>query len=172
MTISFLALGICILSLGAALALPTTLDGFLQLIWSAGHDGNWPLLAMIGLIGAVYGSRKLLAKKFPWLTSDMGGTVLALLVSFLGGAAAAFAPGAVFNGALVLSALKMGFLAIGGYGVLKKLLHPLFVRLADWLGVDVPVDTLAKAVQAGQAAVKKAPAKGAAGVVGEIKEIK
>jgi hypothetical protein len=120
---------------------PSNLEAFASSVLAAVTSGNWALLAALVLVGVVFLARRFGAKRVPFLATARGGALLALLGGVAGAIATALASGGPVSVALVLSGLQVGFLAAGGWTVLKKLLFG-----------DVAADAIAGAEDVGQAA--------------------
>lgn len=107
---------------------PTDFDP-LQLLGAfvrAIQGGQWPVAAVLVLVGLVWAVRKFGIKWIPWLATSEGGTVLAfltVLASVLG--AAALAPGALITWALVWKACAAAFASIGAWTGARRLLRAL-----------------------------------------------
>lgn len=145
----------------------------------AGQPGLAAALALV-LFAAV--ARRYGTARFTWLASDAGGAAVVLIGAFGGAAAAALSGGASWSLALAWAALKNAFLAAGGYSMVKRLLvtpllKPLRDKLPTWLRpvLDLVLaifePRVAKAAAAGDAAVAAKPSTGAAGVVGEPRDV-
>lgn len=100
-------------------------EAFLKLILDAALAGNWAFVGAALLVAAVFLVRKYVAPKVPFLASDLGGGLLVILGSAAGAVAAALQSGGGFTWALAIAALKVSFMAAGGYSLLKKALVPL-----------------------------------------------
>lgn len=145
--------------------------------------GQWAFAAALALILAVTLTKRYLGDKIPWLHSDAGGAVLALLGAFGGALATSLAAGAAPTWIMAWMAVKVAVGAAGAYSMIRKLLVPWIAKLRDKLpGALRPVldlvlwvfdkqDPIARAERAGDAAVKAKPASGAAGVTGKPDEL-
>lgn len=124
------------------------------------------------------------AKFAAFMHSDRGGTLAALFMAmFMSMGAALAAPGAHLSWGLMWTTFLVGVGAAGGYAVLKNvlvepMLKPLQAKLPAWAqpilslvlwvfehGPGAGAQEIAKAQQAGDAAVAAKPAPGVAGVV-------
>lgn len=105
----------------------TDLGGFLVALVSAAKSGQWAMLGMLVVIGAVAAVRKfvpwapLKGKVGGWALNFVGAAAVALLASVQGGVA--------FKDA-VLPALGLAFAAAGGYEALRDLI-PWLVSLVS-----------------------------------------
>jgi len=143
-------------------------------------------LALVFVAAAVrkYGTRlPYVGKWFTWTTTDEGGTALVFLGSIGGAFATAVTAGSAPSLALLWMAVKVAFAAAGGYTAAKRLAVP----LVEWLAVKSPEwahplfdlvlwvfgrsAAVAKAEKAGADAVASSPATGAAGAVGERRDL-
>jgi hypothetical protein len=120
-----------------------------------------------------------LAKKYmpdSWtagIKGDIIGTAMAFVMAFAGAIATwALAPGAIMTMAVVLTAMKIGFAAVGGYTVIHKVVGWLagWSKLPAWLAPILKLlaglvgsNAVAKAEAAGDAAVAEHPSTGLAG---------
>lgn len=154
-------------------------------VYEAIMSGNYTLAAAMALVLAVAVLRKYGAKRWPFLASDAGGSLLALLGSFGGAVGTALMAGAAISGGLLWSAAGIAFAASGGYTLVKRLLvdpvlKPLFDKAPGWLK---PVLNLAlwvfgrttaveDAKAAGAKAVAAKPAKGIVSIVSKPKNVK
>lgn len=99
--------------------------GFLSAVYDAVRGGKWLGAVALLVVALVWAARRWGGKMVPWLRTDRGGAVLALAVSVLGALANAVLAGEGVPGWGVLwSALQVGFLAAGGFAVVKKILRP------------------------------------------------
>lgn len=147
-------------------------------------SGNPGLAAALALVLAAAVARRYGSKRFPFLATDAGGALLVLVGSFGGAAATALTGGAAVSLGLAWKALLVAFAASGGYATVKRLLvtpllRPLYEKAPAWLKpvlalvlwvFDQP-DPVSKAEAAGNAAVAAKPPTGAAGVVGEPRDV-
>lgn len=151
----------------------------------AGHHPALGLMLLI--VVAVAALKHYLGDQVPFLHSDAGGSLLALVTASASAAAVALAvPGAVVSLDLLESALLVGVSAAGGYAMIKNILiDPLLPKLPLWAQTLLaPVlwiftksaagsaATLANATTAGNTAVESKPAVGATGIVGSATEVK
>lgn len=147
----------------------------------AGQPG---LAALLALVLATAAARRYGAKRWPWLGTDAGGTLLVLLGSFGGAGASLMYGGAAFGLSLMWTALLLAFAAAGGYTAVKRLvivplLRPLRDRAPAWLKPILNLalwvferpDPVAKAEAAGAAAVTDKPSTGVAGIVGAPRDV-
>ena len=133
-------------------------DAFLSMLMAAFQSGQWSLLAVLAIVGAVAGARYVLGKKFPFFKGDLGGTLLAFVGGFCGSVAVAFAGGTALLSTFV-PALSMTFAAMGGWATVKRLIMPLLSFLLSKLGFAS--NPVAAAEKAGKTAVESKPANGA-----------
>lgn len=106
--------------------------GFLSRLYAAVESGEWLPALALAVIGLVFAIRKwkVLRWALPdaaddWLATDRGGAVLALSVALLGAAANAVLAGDGLPSLEALgSALKVAFLAAGGFTIVKKIFKP------------------------------------------------
>lgn len=144
-----------------------------------------------GLMGAllvillVAAAKKYLGDAIPFLHTDAGGSLLVLLGSGATALAAALAtPGAAITLALMYTALKVAFVAAGGYAAVKNLLvdpflKPLAARAPAWMkpifdlilwifshGTETVPAAVVVAEKAGTDAVATTAGTGVGGVVG------
>lgn len=137
-----------------------------------GHD--YDAMGCLALVLLVALARRYGSSRLPFLASEAGAALLLLLGSF-GATAGAMAAGpeVMLSMAMVWVALKIAFLAAGGYAALKALivvplLRPLQARLPTWaqpiLGVILWIferpNPITKAEGAGDAAVAANPPAG------------
>jgi hypothetical protein len=100
---------------------PDNLDAFVKAALDAVNSKNYPLLAALGVVLAVWILRKYGGEKFPVLRTDRGGASLALLTSAAGAVVTALLSGTPFTWPLAGKALVTAFLAVGGFSLVKKL---------------------------------------------------
>lgn len=154
-------------------------------VWDAVVHGQWWLAAAGGVVMLCALARKYMPASWKEGTKgDIIGTVMAFVMAAAAMIATwAATPGAVMTTGVMITALKVGMLAVGGYNIIHK--------LAGWIGESVwfqqhaPAwlqgvlkmaaamfgsDALAKATAAGDAAVAAQPPTGMAGDAG-VKEI-
>lgn len=173
-----------------AAAPATTPDpGLLDLarpVYEAVMSGQWYLAAALALVLAVALVRRYAGPKVPFLHSDAGGALLALVGSYGGAVATALAAGgAVMSPHLAWVALTVAIAAAGGYSLIKKLLVAPFLvpwaaKAPAWLKPLLAVvlwifdrpDPAAQATAAGNAAVAAHPSAGVGGIVGKATEVK
>lgn len=139
------------------------LAGFARLLMQAAQDRNWALLISLALIGAVAAVRHLLGQKVPFLKTDLGGTLLVLVMGTAGGVATALLAGTAFSWALIPAAAGVAFTAAGGYTMLRRLVLPLLTKALQKAGLKA--DPVAEAEKAGESAVAEKPAGGIAGIL-------
>lgn len=147
-------------------------------ILEAVRSGQGFAAAALALVFAVAAVRRYASPRFPWLASDVGGTLLNLLASLGGALATALAAGTAPSLGLLASALGVAFAAAGGYSAAKRLLAPLLEKLKSkapaWaapifdlaLWVFAKPSAVAKAEAAGAAAVEAHPPGGLEGIAG------
>lgn len=143
------------------------LSQMFEVLVRAAQSGNWWFLLAAALMAITWGARRYLAPKVPWLKSDAGGVVLAFALAFFGALTAALGSGSALSVTLFVAAAKIAFTAMGGYAALRKLLLPLMGKLPFMPAAKAQ----ALATQAGIEAVQAKPGPGAAGKVGEPKDV-
>lgn len=157
-------------------------------ILSAVMSGQWAAGAALALVLIVALARKYGAKRFPFLTTDAGGTALTLVGSFGGALATALLAGTVPSLGLAYAALGIAVAASGGYTMIRRLVAPLLRKLASKLpgpfqsiatfALDLVLGLFEKknptpaAEAAGEAAVQANPAPGAEGITGAHREVR
>jgi hypothetical protein len=156
-----------------------------EMILTAITGGQYRLATAIALVLAVRLAREYAPKTGPlsFLRSGAGAAVLVLLGSFGAAIATAIIAGVTVTAAL-LPALGVAVAAAGGFSLVKKLgvpvlgwlrnklpavTHPV-IDLLLWVFSRPDPDTTAKA--AGDKAVSENPSTGAAGIVGEPKDVR
>ncbi len=144
-------------------------------IFDAVMHGQWWAAAALGVIFACAAARRyvLPASWKVGTKGDVVGTAAAFVMAFAGAIATwAMAPGAVMTMAVILTALKIGATAVGGYTVVHKLASWLLAtgKMPSWaaaglrmIAMLVGSSAAAKAAAAGDAAVAASPPKGMAG---------
>lgn len=177
-------------ALAAGAAAPSTTDGSLldlaKPVYDAFMGGHYAYGAALLVVLMVALAKKYLGDKIPWLHSDAGGSLLALLAAMSAAVAAGLAtPGASITLALLKSSLLVGIGAAGGYAMLKNLiieplLKPLAAKAPAWMQplfqlifwiFDKPSPT-ETANAAGDAAVIATPGSGVDGVIGASTDVK
>jgi hypothetical protein len=89
------------------------------------HD--WKMFAAMALIGVVYCVRRFGAnvpKIGPFLSTDRGGAIAALVLSAMGGAATALFSKAPFNFTMFADSVLVAVMAAGGWNLVKKIATP------------------------------------------------
>jgi hypothetical protein len=112
------------------------LAAFARMILAAALSGNWPLLVVLALIGAVELFRRL--APWPWSKTRFAGWAALLLFSALGALGTALLAGGAFTWGLAATALGIGFTAAGGYQALKDFLPIVLQWLANRRAVSAP----------------------------------
>jgi hypothetical protein len=155
-------------------------------VLAAVMSGQWVLGAALALVFVVAGARRYLVAHVHFLGTDAGAAVLTLVGAFGGALATALTAGVSVSAGLLWTALGVAAAAAGGYSLVRKLLvDPLCAsawyreRAAPWMRAVVMAlawaftkpDALARADEAGKAAVQAHPAPGAEGVVGKPEEL-
>lgn len=99
---------------GAEPVVPSPDDpgAFVNLIVSAATSKNWPLLAALVVIVLVWAARKWGGDLAPWLKTDRGGAILAILLGVAVGLAGPLIAGVPWSWSLLVSAAS-GALAAG-----------------------------------------------------------
>lgn len=151
-----------------------SMSELMKALFDAVTASNWWAVAAIGVMLSVAGSRKFMPAS--WKTGTKGdivGTATAFFMAFAGAIVTwAAAPGAVMTASVMLTALKIGGLAIGGYTVLHKVATWLVAwgKMPAWalpilrlLTTLIGSSAVSKAEAAGDKAVIADPPKGAAG---------
>jgi hypothetical protein len=101
---------------------------FVKPVMAAIQSGDWPLVIALAVIASVSLIKKFGGDKIPWLKTDEGGATLVLITAITGAIGNSLASGAPLNWGLILTGVKVGFTAAGGYAVTKKILKPLFAK--------------------------------------------
>ena len=140
---------------------PDNVTEFAGALLAAVMSGQWPIVAAMVLVAAVWGARKL-APRWAFFATDEGAFTLNLLTSFVLALSTALFAKAAITGALLLKALEMSFLAAGGWAALTKFLVPLLLRipfLANMFARGSASTAIVEAERAGLAAavVAKSP---------------
>jgi hypothetical protein len=145
-----------------------------KLVFDAVMHSNWWAAAAYAVILAMIGARKIMPSSWKdGVKGDVVGTASAFVIAFAGAIGTTFAaPGAVMSAGVLLTALKIGAVAIGGYTAIHKVvgwlatwgklpawLLPLLKLLASLVGSGA----VAKAEAAGAKAVAADPPKGMKG---------
>jgi hypothetical protein len=87
--------------------------------------GQWPLVAVLALVAAIWALRTFGRRWIPWLATSEGGTVLAFLTALGGTLGAAALGGVAITWALLASALAGAFTAMGAWTGVRRLLRAL-----------------------------------------------
>lgn len=132
-------------------------------------SGKPGLATALALVFATAAARRYLAPRVPFFASDAGASVLVLVGAFGAAAAAAISGGATWSPALAWKALAIAVPTAGGFSLLKPIVRalearwPWLAKITRWFSwvFDKPVDPVAKAEAAGDAAVADKPAAGA-----------
>lgn len=168
-TILFLLFGFTgtALAADAVAASDPSLSETAKAIFDAVMHSQWWAAAAYGVILAMIGVRKIMPASWKeGVKGDVIGTAVVFVMAFAGAIATwAVAHGATMTAAVVLTALKVGLAAIGGYTIVHKVVG----WLAGWGKLPVWMVPLLKmlAMVVGSNAVKKAEAAGAAAVAAE-----
>lgn len=113
-----------------------------QVVMQAVQSGNKGLIVAAALVVLIAVVKKV-APNVAWLQSDKGGALTVLLSSIGGAVSTGIMAGKPFSVALLLSGLKVGFMAAGGFATLTKL----FPKVAALVGLkSVPVVTKEQAM--------------------------
>jgi hypothetical protein len=146
-------------------------------IFDAVMHGQYWIAASLALVMLTALARKYGTGKLPFLATGAGAAILVLVGSFGGALATALLAGSAISLGLAFTALKVAFAAAGGFSLAKSLVAPLLRKIQAkapiWAQPIFGIlfwaferpEALATAEAAGAAAVKAAPAKGAAGVL-------
>jgi len=183
--LSFLAI-VVVSFIGTGVAYAADPESILELakpVFDAVLAGQYLLAAALMLVLAVAVIRRYVP--WPFLRTDDGGALLALVASFGGAMATAIAAGAPLSWGMAWVAVGVAFAAAGGYSMIKKLLVPRLQQvraiLPPWarpiLSIvlwifERPDQRVADAEKAGDAAVNANPGQGAKSVLGEPTELK
>lgn len=143
-------------------------------IFDAVVHGQWWVAASAAVILLCALARKHMPARWTsGVKGDIIGTGMAFLVAFAGAIGTwGVAPGAVMSMAVILTALKVGVAAIGGYNIIHKLASWAVAsgKLPAWalpivklLTTLIGSDAVKKAEAAGEKAVAADPPKGMAG---------
>lgn len=143
---------------------PSTSEALRQIFEAVAH-GQWWAAAAASVIGVCAAIRHYMPESWKAGTKgDMAGVALAFATAFAGAVTTwAVAPGAVMSLAVLLTATKVGAVAIGGFTVIHKVIG----WLIAWDKLPVPAVAVLKILASliGSSAVKKAEAAGRAAVV-------
>lgn len=136
-------------------------------------DGRYMYGFALALVLCVALIRRFGGARWPILASTEVAPLLILAAAFGGALATATSAGEVVTGSVLYAALRVAVTAAGSYAILKPLILKLQDKAPSWLDplfvlLDVIFDskakakeaTIKKAEKAGDAAVKKSPAKG------------
>ena len=142
---------------------PATSEALRQIFDAVVH-GQWWAAAAASVIGVCAAIRRYMPESWKaGAKGDMTGVALAFATAFAGAIATwAVAPGAAMSLAVLLTATKVGAVAIGGFTILHKVIG----WLVAWDKLPVPVAAILKIIAAliGSSAVKRAEAAGRAAV--------
>ena len=158
----------------AELVIDGDLGELVQPVLQAAQAGNWPWALAAALVLATAVMRRFGAKRWPFWASGQGAAILLLVGSFAASLATAFAAGAGLSWHLMKAALGVAITAAGGYSLIKTFLPALQRFMPAWLGDflgKVFPDKSEQARMAGEKAVKDNPPGGAAGVIGEPRDL-
>jgi hypothetical protein len=182
---AFASTSVAVAAAPAATPDPGLLD-LARPVYEAVLHGQWYLAAALALVLVVALVRRYAGPRVPFLHSDAGGALLALVGSYGGAVATALAAGgAVFSAHLAWVALTVAIAAAGGYSLIKKLiitpfLVPWAAKAPAWLKPLLAIviwiferpDPVSQATAAGDAAVAAHPSTGVGGILGKADEIK
>ncbi len=112
-----------------AIVTPDNLSQFVGMVVDAAKGGQWPMVAALALVAAVWALRKFGAPKVPFFATSQGGAVLNLATGFSGAFLTALVAGSPFSWGLVWSAFNVSLLAAGGWGLASSLLFPLLMKI-------------------------------------------
>jgi hypothetical protein len=162
------------LAADAVSAADPSMSELMKSLFDAVTSSNWWAAAAVGVMLAVAGARK--GMPASWKTGTKGdiiGVSAAFLTAFAGAVMTwALAPGAVMSAGVILTALKIGGLAVGGFTVLHKVATWLVAwgKLPAWMlpmlkliTMLIGSNAMSKADSAGDKAVIANPPKGMAG---------
>lgn len=104
------------------------LSGYVKALFDAGAHKDWRMLAAALMVGLIWAIRKF-ASKLPgkagaFFAGDRGGSIIALCVGLMGAFATMLSAHQAFSFNAVLGGLEAGFVAAGGYTVVKKIIAP------------------------------------------------
>lgn len=109
--------------------------GFIQLLWDAVMHKRWGGVVALAVIGIVALLRmRIVTKKVPFLGTDRGGVILTFVVALAGGLAVTLIAGQPLDAEVVFTAVKLAFLAMGGFVGVKKLIKPSDVEVSPDAG--------------------------------------
>lgn len=173
---------------GAAEPTDGSLLDLLKPVLDAFRGGQYVYAGALALVLAVAAVKHYGGNRFPWLLSDIGSSILALLGSFAATLSVALGTGSKLGLGLLWTAGGVAVAAAGGYSLIKKLvIEPLiasnwYKNAPSWVvtGMDVVLwifgeatsSPIPAAEKAGTDAVAAHPAGGTAAVVGTPTEIK
>ncbi len=144
-------------------------------VFDAVMHGQWWLGASLAVVLLCAAARKYLPDNYggKFIRGDVGGVLLAFMMSFGGAVATALTAGAAMSGLVALTALKIALAAAGGYTVIHKLASAFVASVwfqshaPGWLKLGlgyllalVGSNAIEKAEAAGKQAVETNPAKG------------
>jgi hypothetical protein len=160
-------------ALSASAALADTIDDAVKVVGDYVASGHYTEAAIIAIIGLVAAFRKWAPRQWPFWRSDVGGSLLVLLMAFGASLAAAISGSGGFEWSMLWSAFKLAALSSGGYTLIKRLGGALISKLpipgwaqkalnaALWLFQPRGADAVAKAEKAGERAASEANTPGA-----------
>lgn len=123
--VMFVGLSLCAsVAFGAGIPDPSDPSAFVSALSAAITARRWGVLAALLVIALVWLARRYAPQKWPWLRTDRGGAVLALVGSVLVTVCADLASGHAFSVAWLLDAIMLGMTAAGGYAVVRKIIAP------------------------------------------------
>lgn len=134
--------------------------------------GQYAYAASLALVLLVAAARRWGVKRWQFLRTDAGGSLLVLVGAFGGALATSLAAGVGMSWGLLWAAVGVAVSASGGYTLVKRLvidplLRPLASKVPKWLKPLFSLllwmfdnQSVAKAEAAGEAAVKKNPSNG------------
>jgi hypothetical protein len=128
---------------------PDNLSDFAKALLAAVTGHQWWVLVSLVLVGLVWGVRKYLAPKVPFLASDAGGALLTFVLAVAGGLGTALLGGAPMSAALLGTVALVAFKVSGGWALLMHVLDPLLTKFGLHFEA-APVE--AAAAQVGSAA--------------------
>lgn len=181
---TLLSFGATALAAGAVATEDSGLLELLQPVVEAFRGGQHTYAACLTLVLLVAVARRWGAKRWDFLGTDAGGTLLTFLGAFGAAMAASLAAGAGPSLSMAWTAFGVAAGASGGYTILKRLLvdpvlAPLVAKLPPWAQVPLRVllaifgssPRVKKAEAAGAAAVEAKPAEGISAVKMERRDV-
>lgn len=171
---------VAFLSFGVASATAGTIDPSLLELFNPVRDAisnDQPYLACaLALVLTAALARRYGGKYWSFLNTSLGGSLVVMVGAF-GGALAVPLASASPTWPIFWPAIKVAFLAAGGFSLLKPLAEFLAAKAPPWMRPILSVITWIYtkpdrvAAVAGELAVKQNPAKGAEGIIGKASDV-